>query len=72
MTNVNDVLRAIRAHCLDCCGGSRTLVQMCMSEDCHLHPYRTVDAVKPEKEIIEGQISMFGEDNKGAGLSKRA
>jgi hypothetical protein len=33
--------QAIRAKCLDCCGGSRAEVKRCESEDCcALWPYR--------------------------------
>jgi hypothetical protein len=31
---------AIRAKCLDCCGGSRVEVRRCDDEDCPLWPYR--------------------------------
>lgn len=33
-------LRAIRAKCLDCCGGSKKDVRECMSEDCKLWVFR--------------------------------
>lgn len=33
-------LRAIRAKCLDCSGGSSTEVKVCPIKDCPLHPYR--------------------------------
>jgi len=32
--------QAIRAKCLDCCGGSRAEVKRCANEDCPLWPYR--------------------------------
>ena len=31
---------AIRAFCIDCCGGSRNEVYLCPSRDCALYPYR--------------------------------
>ena len=34
------LLAAIRAKCLDCCGGSRSLVAACRSPECALYPYR--------------------------------
>lgn len=44
------------------------MVQICMSADCHLYPYRTVGAAEKavaiEDEQLEGQISMFGDDEK--------
>jgi hypothetical protein len=32
--------QAIRAKCLDCCGGNRAEVKRCANEDCPLWPYR--------------------------------
>ena len=34
------LLRAIRAHCLDCMGGSREQVAKCNCTRCSLHPHR--------------------------------
>jgi hypothetical protein len=33
-------LKAIRAFCLECCGGSRKEVELCSAEDCSLWLYR--------------------------------
>lgn len=33
-------LKAIRAKCLDCSGGSFTEVKLCVIPDCPLYPYR--------------------------------
>ena len=33
-------LPAIRAKCIDCCGGSPALVRECHIEACALHPFR--------------------------------
>jgi hypothetical protein len=33
-------LKAIRAKCLDCGGGSQAEVRLCEIEDCPLYPYR--------------------------------
>lgn len=33
-------LRAIRAKCLECCGGSPKEVRLCSDESCALHPFR--------------------------------
>lgn len=35
-----DLLKVIRAHCLDCCYDSATEVQLCTCEKCALWPYR--------------------------------
>jgi hypothetical protein len=33
-------IKAIRAHCIDCCCGNKVEVRLCSIEKCHLHPYR--------------------------------
>ena len=33
-------LKAIRAHCLDCCCNQPQEVRLCVVESCALHPYR--------------------------------
>ena len=33
-------MKAIRAHCIDCCCGSKKEVRLCASPDCALYPYR--------------------------------
>lgn len=33
-------MKAIRAKCLNCCGGSAHEVRLCSCVDCSLHPYR--------------------------------
>ncbi|WP_031388135.1 hypothetical protein [Desulfonatronum thiodismutans] len=34
-------LKAIRAKCLECCGGSPKEVRLCPDFSCALHPFRT-------------------------------
>jgi len=33
-------MAAIRAHCLECCGGSSKEVEQCTAPGCNLYPYR--------------------------------
>lgn len=41
MTNkVLTPVKAIRAKCLDCCGGQTAEVRLCPITDCALYPYR--------------------------------
>jgi hypothetical protein len=35
------ILKAIRAHCLDCCVGQAPEVRKCAHKKCNLWPYRT-------------------------------
>jgi hypothetical protein len=54
----NEMLADIRAHCLDCMGGSRKAVQQCTSRDCRLWRYRTAENQdRPRKE--KNQMTIF-------------
>ncbi len=33
-------MKAIRAFCLECCGGSSNEVKLCVSKNCALYPFR--------------------------------
>ena len=33
-------IKAIRAHCIECCGGSMKEARLCPAEKCPLYPYR--------------------------------
>lgn len=59
-----DALRAIRAKCLDCCGGSRKMVAACRAPDCALYPFRSISALgmmqKRENGVgADGQTDLF-------------
>ena len=41
-------IKAIRAKCLDCCGGSTKEARLCPADSCPLHPYRMGRRPKPE------------------------
>ena len=60
--------KAIRAKCLDCCGGMRSEVRGCNVKYCPLWPFRSsgtgsiLEKEKPsEASGLEGQISLFEE-----------
>ena len=62
--SAESLLADIRGKCLDCCGGSRKLVDECRSTDCRLWKHRKglagqQMAMLPQVEQIEGQIDMF-------------
>ena len=52
---VEKLLLDIRAHCLDCMGGQRSVVARCNSEKCRLWPYR----LPPED---AGRVYLIDED----------
>ena len=37
---ITSPLKAIRANCIDCCGGSAAEVKLCECLDCPLHSFR--------------------------------
>ena len=53
-----ELLKVIRAHCLDCCGGSRRDVHNCDIRRCNLWPYRKAEMREKEKDL-DGQITIF-------------
>lgn len=64
MTGADEALRAIRAKCLDCCGGSRENVEQCRISSCALYRFRNLkalaEAAGAEKPVqIVGQVSLF-------------
>ncbi len=71
---VDTVLIAIRSYCLECSGDSRKQVERCNMKNCHLYPYRNVNAIggSEMQKPLKNQISMFdlakkesGENGKG-------
>ena len=65
----DELLVAIRAHCLECSGGSKKEVDGCLVKTCKLRKYRSVSAINEEKQEAEQlkQVSLFdleGENGK--------
>ena len=63
--SAESLLADIRAKCLDCCGGSRKMVDECRSPDCRLWKHRKGLAGQQQGMFVqgdqlEGQIDMFG------------
>lgn len=52
--------KAIRAKCIDCCGGQRAEVRKCVSVDCPLHRYRMGSELTPENSVAETVRSATG------------
>ena len=60
----NILLAVIRAHCLECSGGSRKQVHNCEITNCRLWPYRKDNARKPNGRHMKvsdayGQMTLF-------------
>ena len=54
---LDEAMAAIRAKCIDCCGGSRKEAIACKT-DCPLQKVRQMIPEKPEKQL-PGQLSFF-------------
>jgi len=52
-------LRAIRAKCLDCCGGFAADVQMCPCSDCPLYPFRRGKNPNLQRERTPAQLEAL-------------
>ena len=37
---ITSPVKAIRAKCIDCCGGEKNEVKLCPCEDCPIYPFR--------------------------------
>lgn len=59
--SADDLLKAIRSHCLDCSGRSPKIVDECLITDCALYPYRTKRELPTEAGLSDdkNQISVF-------------
>lgn len=57
------LLADIRGKCLDCCGGSRKLVDECTIRECRLWKHRKglagVQAGMFQEKELEGQLDIF-------------
>ena len=61
MPSQDELLVAIRKHCLECSGGSIKIVEKCVIKQCSLYPYRCVKALNSGKQGKEnaGQMNLF-------------
>ena len=55
MDEIKSPIKAIRAFCLDCCGGSSTEVRECTSKRCPLKPFRFGRNPYIKREMTEEQ-----------------
>ena len=54
-----DYAAVIRAKCLDCCCGSRTMIAQCSISACPLWPYRNGGIERPAPAQISGQVTVY-------------
>ncbi|KAL2051027.1 hypothetical protein ABVK25_008773 [Lepraria finkii] len=56
------LLKAIRAKCLDCCGGQPSEIRLCASAQCDLWPYRmATNPFRAKPDLTEEQRQAVGE-----------
>ena len=48
----SELMKAIRAKCLDCCCGQSKEVRYCTSKNCSLHPYRPGASSKSAEPLL--------------------
>jgi len=61
MNNPLPPIKAIRAHCLDCSGGSREEVKLCTLPKCALYPFRFGKNPNIKREYTEEQKKVMAE-----------
>lgn len=76
MKSIMTPLKAIRAKCLDCCGGSYKEVKHCPIKDCPLRPYRMgrrprVSATTRQKEFKEAALRRYRNDGRSRKKHKK-
>lgn len=59
-------IKAIRAKCIDCCGGNKAEVKLCPCEDCTLFPYRMGHNPNIKRQMSEEQRNAAAERLKNA------
>ncbi|WP_156815886.1 hypothetical protein [Ahrensia kielensis] len=61
MTTKAEILKSIRAKCLDCSGGYASEITLCPVQACSLHPYRTGRDPNPARTGNIKNLSSVGE-----------
>ena len=59
---ITNPVKAIRAFCLECCGGSSYEVKDCTSKECNLYPFRLGrNPYRTKRELTEEQKAAAAE-----------
>ena len=61
MSEIKSPVKAIRAFCLECCGGSATEVKGCTCKNCALKPFRFGKNPYIRREMTEEQKAAAAE-----------
>lgn len=70
MDEIKSPLKAIRAFCLDCCGGNANFVKECASKTCSLKSFRFGKNPYAKREMSEEQRMAARERMKNARKAK--
>lgn len=73
-SEIKTPIKAIRAKCLDCSGGSSREVERCVNKDCALYPYRKGhnpriqkrELTEEEKNVLRERMKAMREKAKAA------
>lgn len=66
-------VKAIREHCVDCCGGSSNEVKLCTVEKCALFPFRFgKNPYRTKREFTDEQKAIMRERMQAARAAKNA
>lgn len=62
MDKIKNPVKAIRAFCIDCCGGSPNEVKLCTAPNCVLYPFRFgKNPYRTKRELTEEQKAVAAE-----------
>ena len=72
MSEITNPVKAIRAFCLECCGGSPAEVKECTGVSCSLYPFRLGrnpfrqkrELTDEQKEIMTNRLAMAREQKR--------
>jgi hypothetical protein len=71
MEEIKSPIKAIRAKCLDCCGGSSNEVKLCPATECPIYafrfgrnPYRTVRVMTEEQKAAASERLRLAREQK--------
>ena len=64
------LMKAVRAKCLDCCGGNKSVIPVCGIPNCPLYPFRLGKNPFRKREISEEERTKLSERMKSINRNK--
>lgn len=73
MTTKTEILRTIKSHCTECCGGSEYEAKLCTCKECHLYAFRTgKDTLAVKRVLSEEEKQVLRERLKRVRLASNS